>query len=86
FAWLWLKESPLTDVEIYNEIKQERVIVVPGGSFFPGLENEEWDHKHQCLRISLTATLEEIEQGVAAIARVVNRVYNSSRVPAAVAG
>ncbi|MEO0854215.1 MAG: valine--pyruvate transaminase, partial [Cyanobacteria bacterium J06648_11] len=86
FAWLWLKDAPITDVEIYNEIKQERVIVVPGGSFFPGLEREDWEHKQQCLRISLTATPEEIEAGVAAIARVVNRVYNSSRVPAAVAG
>ncbi|MEO0802174.1 MAG: valine--pyruvate transaminase [Cyanobacteria bacterium J06642_2] len=85
FAWLWLQDLPMTDVELYGEIKQERVIVVPGASFFPGLEAEAWEHKQQCLRISLTATIEEIERGVAAIARVVNRVYNCSRVPATVA-
>ena len=76
FAWLWLKDCPIGDVEIYQEIKKEGTIVVPGRSFFPGLR-EEWEHKQQCLRISLTATVEEIEAGVAAIARVVERTYNA---------
>lgn len=79
FAWLWLKDSPLSDVELYRAIKKEGTIVVPGQSFFPGL-NEEWEHKQQCLRISLTATVEDIEAGVAAIAKVVTKTYNSAMV------
>lgn len=74
FAWLWLNDLPISDKQLYQEIKKEHVIVVPGASFFPGL-NEDWPHKEQCLRISLTATGEELEAGAAAIARVVERVY-----------
>ena len=77
FAWLWLKDCPMSDLEMYQAIKREGTIVVPGQSFFPGLQ-EDWDHKHQCLRISLTATVEQIEAGVAAIARVVERTYHST--------
>lgn len=74
FAWLWLKDLPITDKELYQLIKKEHVFVVPGEPFFPGL-NEDWPHKQQCLRISLTATEEELEMGAAIIARVVKQVY-----------
>ncbi len=74
FAWLWLNDLPISDKQLYQEIKKEHVIVVPGASFFPGL-NEDWPHKQQCLRISLTATEEELQAGAAAIARAVKRVY-----------
>ncbi len=74
FAWLWLKDLPMTDWDVYRKIKQEHVIVVPGSPFFPGL-NEDWPHKQQCLRISLTASEEDLEAGAAAIARVVKKVY-----------
>ena len=83
FAWLWLEDLPVSDTELYQAIKQEQVIVVPGSSFFPGL-TDPWVHKHQCLRISLTATVEEIERGVAAIAKVVERTYNSTPIPTAI--
>lgn len=74
FAWLWLDELPVSDVELYQRLKQQRVIVVPGSFFFPGLD-EPWPHKRRCLRISLTATEEEIERGVSAIALVIERAY-----------
>ena len=48
-----------------------------GSFFFLGLD-EPWDHKQQCIRISLTATEEEIEQSVATIANVVEQVYEHS--------
>lgn len=38
FGWLWLRDLPVTDVELYEKLKRERVIVVPGSFFFPGLE------------------------------------------------
>lgn len=59
FAWLWIKDLPITDWEFYQELKKVGVIVVPGSTFFPGLK-EDWQHKQECLRISLTATEEEI--------------------------
>lgn len=74
FSWLWLQDAPITDLELYQALKQEGVIVVPGSSFFPGL-TEEWPHRHECVRISLTASEEALEMGVAKMARVIERSY-----------
>ena len=74
FAWLWLKDLPLSDWEFYQQLKQVGVIVVPGSTFFPGLQ-EDWSHKHQCLRISLTASDQEIETGMQRLAKVAEQVY-----------
>lgn len=74
FAWLWLKDLPITDWEFYQELKQVGVIAVPGSTFFPGLR-EDWQHKQQCLRISLTATETEIAEAMKRLAKVAQRVY-----------
>jgi valine--pyruvate aminotransferase len=81
FAWLWLDELPITDWEFYQELKQVGVIVVPGSSFFPGLR-EDWLHKHQCLRISLTGSDEEIATGMQRLAHVTQQVYQRAAVSA----
>jgi len=77
FGWLWLKDLPMTDWEFYQELKQVGVIAVPGSSFFPGLK-EDWQHKQQCLRISLTATEAEIAEAMKRLAKVVQQVYQTS--------
>ena len=74
FAWLWLKDLPMTDWEFYQELKQVGVIAVPGSTFFPGLK-EDWQHKQQCLRISLTATEAEIAEAMERLASLVKKVY-----------
>ena len=79
FAWLWLENLPITDWELYQLLKQVGVIVVPGSSFFPGLR-EEWAHKNQCIRISLTATDGEIAEGMRRLAKVVAEIYQKSAV------
>ncbi|KAB8318920.1 valine--pyruvate transaminase [Tolypothrix campylonemoides VB511288] len=81
FAWLWLPDLPMTDWEFYQELKRVGVIVVPGSTFFPGLE-EEWEHKQQCVRISLTGSDEEIVTGMQRLAKVVQQVYQLSAVSA----
>ena len=76
FAWLWFKDLPMTDWELYQQLKQEGVIAVPGSTFFPGLK-ENWQHKQQCLRISLTATEGEIAEAMKRLAKVAQKVYQS---------
>jgi valine--pyruvate aminotransferase len=66
----------MTDWELYQELKKVGVIVVPGSSFFPGLR-EDWQHKHECLRISLTATNDEIETAMKRLAQMVEKLYQS---------
>jgi valine--pyruvate aminotransferase len=74
FAWLWFQGLPISDWEFYQLLKQVGVIVVPGSSFFPGLQ-EDWSHKRQCLRISLTASDPEIHIGMQRLAKVAAQVY-----------
>lgn len=74
FAWLWFDELPVKDWDLYQQLKQYGVIVVPGSPFFPGLKKD-WSHSKQCIRISLTATDEEIATGVRHLATVVDGLY-----------
>jgi valine--pyruvate aminotransferase len=77
FGWLWLQDLPMTDWEFYQELKQVGVIVVPGSSFFPGLR-EDWQHKQQCFRISLTATETEIAEAMKRLAQVAQNIYQTA--------
>ena len=79
FAWLWLKDLPMTDWEFYQQLKEVGVIAVPGSSFFPGLK-EDWQHKQQCLRISLTATETEIAEAMQRLAKAAKNVYQIATV------
>ncbi|MEH1973086.1 MAG: valine--pyruvate transaminase [Nostoc sp.] len=81
FAWLWLEDLPISDWEFYQQLKQVGVIIVPGSTFFPGLE-EEWAHKHQCFRISLTGTNEEIATAMQRLAKVAEEAYKGAAVTA----
>ncbi len=81
FAWLWLEDLPISDWEFYQRLKQVGVIIVPGNSFFPGLE-EEWTHKHQCFRISLTGSDEEIATAMKRLAKVAEEAYQRAVVSA----
>jgi valine--pyruvate aminotransferase len=76
FAWLWLKDLPISDWEFYQQLKQVGVIVVPGSTFFPGLR-EDWEHKEQCLRISLTGTDLELETAMQRIAQLAEQTYQN---------
>ncbi|MEA5592789.1 valine--pyruvate transaminase [Rivularia sp. UHCC 0363] len=79
FAWIWLQDLPISDTDFYQQLKKVGVIVVPGNSFFPGLR-EEWPHKHQCFRVSLTGSDEEIKIGMQRFAKVAQEVYRSAAV------
>ncbi|MBD2250538.1 valine--pyruvate transaminase [Nostoc parmelioides] len=81
FSWLWLQDLPITDWELYQELKKVGVIVVPGSTFFPGLK-EEWAHKHQCVRISLTGSDTEIALGMQRLAKAVEQIYQRTPVSA----
>ena len=74
FAWLWLKDLPMDDQAFYQALKRYGVIIVPGSPFFPGLR-QDWDHKHQCFRISLTDTAEKIAIAIRRLAQLTETVY-----------
>lgn len=79
FAWLWLKDLPMSDWDFYQELKKVGVIAVPGSTFFPGL-TEPWQHKQECLRISLTATESEIITAMKRLATVTKSVISKQAI------
>ena len=51
FLWLWMPEISITSDELYRRLKDRGVYILPGHHFFPGLD-EDWSHRHECIRIS----------------------------------
>jgi valine--pyruvate aminotransferase len=66
---MWIDDPKMNDLEMYQKLKGEGLICVPGSSFFPGL-HEECIHKQQCLRFSMTATDEDLVAAGKIFARV----------------
>lgn len=67
FHWLWLRGLRVTSRELYQRLKARKVLVVPGEYFFFGLDHD-WQHRHECLRISYSQPEEVVREGLAIIA------------------
>ncbi len=75
FLWLWFEGLPCTSTELYERLKARNTLVVPGSYFFPGLEHEDWRHKHECIRVSYAQDEQIVAQGVEVICSEVKRLY-----------
>jgi valine--pyruvate aminotransferase len=72
FLWLWFPGLGITSAELYQRLKKRGVYILPGHHFFPGLE-EEWDHRHQCIRITYSQDAESVRKGISIIGEEVRR-------------
>jgi len=76
FLWLWLEGCPTSSRQLYLRLKKRRVLVVPGDPFFFGLSAEEdWKHRHECLRISFAGEEKTVREGLCIIAEEVGRAF-----------
>jgi valine--pyruvate aminotransferase len=75
FLWLWFENMPITSAELYRRLKSRGVFVIAGEHFFPGLE-EDWDHRHECIRVSYATDAAAVKRGVEIIAEEVRRAYS----------
>ena len=73
FSWLWCKNLTISDLDVYQKLKEKGVLVVPGSYFFFG---EKTAHSSQCFRISLTASEDEIIRGFKVIGEVLEKCVN----------
>jgi len=78
FLWLWMPGLPITSAALYDRLKARGVVVVSGHYFFPGLEDDDWRHKHECLRISYADEWSRIERGLAIVVEEVRRACDGS--------
>lgn len=73
FMWLWFKDMGVGCESLYQQLKQQDVYVIPGNSFFIGIEDS-WAHKHQCIRINYAKDEATLRTGLEAIKRIVSRL------------
>jgi valine--pyruvate aminotransferase len=74
FLWLWFEGLPISCQVLYERLKQRGVLIVPGQDFFIGMDDE-WAHKHECIRVSYAQDGETVRKGVKIIAEEVARAY-----------
>lgn len=78
FLWLWLPDLPITSLELYQRLKERDVLVVSGHYFFPGMPEEGWRHRHECLRITYSQDSGQVERGLRCIAEEVKRAWREA--------
>ena len=76
FLWLWFKDLPITAAALYERLKERKCLIVPGSYFFPGLESEDWPHKHECIRVTYAQDDAVVAAGVKVIADEVKKLYS----------
>ncbi len=69
FLWLWVENSRRSSRELYESLKNNGVLVVPGEYFFFGDADDSWRHRHECLRISFAMKDEDVRSGLQIIGR-----------------
>lgn len=73
FVWLWFKDLPVSSYELYQRLKQQGVLIIPGEEFF--IQQKDWSHSKECIRVSYAQPDDVIKQGVKIIANEVKDLY-----------
>jgi valine--pyruvate aminotransferase len=71
FMWLWFKDMGVTSEKLYENLKKENVYVIPGHNFFIGIDDN-WAHKHQCIRINYAKDKAILKKGLTAIKQLIS--------------
>ena len=75
FLWVWFKNLPISSYELYERLKKRNVLVVSGHYFYPGLEDTDWQHSHECLRLTYSMDEKVVEEAIKIIADEVRSLY-----------
>ena len=68
FLWLWFEDLGITTTELYQRLKRNGLLVVPGKYFFPGQQGPS-AHGECCIRMSYAQSESDLQKGVAILAR-----------------
>jgi valine--pyruvate aminotransferase len=74
FLWFWFKDLPIPSRELYRRLKSRNVIVLPGESFFYGLEGD-WAHSRECVRLNYSGPEELFARGMRIMAEELRKIY-----------
>ena len=79
FFWLWFKDLPITTLELYDILKEKGTLIVPSQYFFPGVDVSDYQHAHECIRMSIAADEDTLAKGIAVIGEVVRGLYDEAK-------
>lgn len=74
FLWLWFDGLSITTSQLYEELKNEGLLVVPGRYFFPG-QAEGDAHAESCIRMNYVQSEQDLRKGIDILARVLKRFW-----------
>ncbi|MGO1376097.1 MAG: valine--pyruvate transaminase [Psychrobacter sp.] len=77
FLWLWFKDLPISTLELYERLKEKGTLIVPSQYFFPGVDVSDYQHAHECVRMSIAADEQTLTDGIKAIGEVVRELYDT---------
>lgn len=79
FLWFWFPDLPVSSLELYQRLKARKVLVVSGHYFFPGLPDDDWRHRHECIRVTYSQEDDRVEAGLKEIAAEVKAIWAEHR-------
>ncbi|WP_221075444.1 valine--pyruvate transaminase [Agarivorans aestuarii] len=71
FLWLWFEGLTITDKQLYQQLKENGLLIVPGSYFFPGIDKD-WRHTQECIRLNFAQDEAQVKRGIEILANVVN--------------
>ncbi len=77
FLWLWFQELPVSSQELYERLKAKGVLVLSGHHFFQPLNDDTWQHQHQCLRLSYCQPWDRVQRGIDLLVEEVEVLSNA---------
>ncbi|MDX2373492.1 valine--pyruvate transaminase [Psychrobacter sp. PP-21] len=79
FFWLWFKDLPISTLDLYERLKEKGTLIVPSEYFFPGVDVSDYQHAHECIRMSIAADEQTLTDGIRAIGEVIRELYDEAQ-------
>jgi len=73
FLWLWFEDLGIDTTELYQRLKRNGLLVVPGKYFFPGQGQDAGIHANSCIRMNYVQSEQELARGIEILAAELNR-------------
>jgi valine--pyruvate aminotransferase len=75
FLWLWFQDLPISSQVLYERLKAKGLLVLSGHHFFQPLDDDNWEHQHQCLRVNFCQPMDKIKLGIDVLIEEVKELY-----------
>ncbi len=74
FLWLYFEDLGITTSELYERLKRNGLLIVPGKYFFPG-QREVSAHGECCIRMNFVQSEPDLARGIEILAAELRRCW-----------